>query len=234
MSMRTCTLREKVRAKLRSQAGATLLIALAFFVICALIGSVVLAQSAAQLKAVQARQDAQRGAYSVTSAANLIMENWEGKMVCYDTEYGAAEDTFHGVWEGDSRYGDTPAGTYSDWQVYEFWYAYGPQISAAYEAGESYEVPYELQFEMVNGNAGAYRIISGWYEDGTLYPVYGKMSIDADLCTTIVLYAYKEGSSGQKAYQATLTIPAIPSYDAEGKLVSFLYGEPMLSGGGLA
>lgn len=74
-----------VSRKLKDNSGASILLALLFFLLCALAGSVVLAAGSAaagRMKDVNAKEQAY---FSVTSAAELLKEEIEGKSISYDT-----------------------------------------------------------------------------------------------------------------------------------------------------
>lgn len=61
-----------LQAKFRDTAGASIVIALVFFLICAIIGSVVLTAASVQAKAVQTHRELQQAEYTVGSAAQTI------------------------------------------------------------------------------------------------------------------------------------------------------------------
>ncbi len=73
------TMREKLAAKLRSGRGASITFALLLFLVCAVIGSVVLAAGTAAAGRISQLAQADGRYYAVTSAAKLFREELDGK-----------------------------------------------------------------------------------------------------------------------------------------------------------
>ena len=61
-----------VHSHLEDETGASIVIALVFFLICAVIGSVVLTAASVQAKAVQTHREMQQAEFTVGSAAGFI------------------------------------------------------------------------------------------------------------------------------------------------------------------
>ena len=89
---------------LRDTSGASIVIALVFFLICGIIGSVVMTAASVQAKAAQTHVDLQQKEYAMQSAAKLMAQQlggedavWEEKSVvvkiAYDTAGEASVDT---------------------------------------------------------------------------------------------------------------------------------------------
>lgn len=89
---------------LRDTSGASVVIALVFFLICGIIGSVVMTAASVQAKAAQTHVDLQQKEYAMQSAAKLMAQQlggedavWEEKSVvvkiAYDTAGEASVDT---------------------------------------------------------------------------------------------------------------------------------------------
>jgi hypothetical protein len=72
-------LKERLQAKLRSGRGASITFALLLFLVCAVIGSVVLAAGTAASGRVSQLAEADRRYYAVTSAAQLFREELDGQ-----------------------------------------------------------------------------------------------------------------------------------------------------------
>ena len=94
----------KARNILRDTSGASIVIALVFFLICGIIGSVVMTAASVQAKAAQTHVDLQQKEYAMQSAAKLMAQQlggedavWEEKSVvvkiAYDTAGEASVDT---------------------------------------------------------------------------------------------------------------------------------------------
>ena len=89
---------------LRDTSGASIVIALVFFLICGIVGSVVMTAASVQAKAAQTHVDLQQKEYAMQSAAKLMAQLlggedavWEEKSVvvkiAYDTAGEASVDT---------------------------------------------------------------------------------------------------------------------------------------------
>lgn len=65
-----------LQTKLRDTSGASIVIALVFFLICAIIGSVVLTAASVQAKSVQTHRELQQAEYNVGSAAQTMGEQF--------------------------------------------------------------------------------------------------------------------------------------------------------------
>lgn len=63
-----------VLKKLQSTEGASIVIALIFFLICAVVGSIVLTAASINAKAVVTHQETQQASYAVSSAAQLVVK----------------------------------------------------------------------------------------------------------------------------------------------------------------
>ncbi|MBP5156059.1 MAG: hypothetical protein J6252_05700 [Clostridia bacterium] len=74
-------MRKKTAAKLKSNKGASLIIALLLFLICTVVGAVVLASATASAGRVSKLAEMDKRYYKVTSAAELLAKNLCGKEV---------------------------------------------------------------------------------------------------------------------------------------------------------
>lgn len=74
-------MREKLKGKLRSRRGATLLLSLLLFLICAVAGSVAITAGTASSGTVSERAKMDQRYFSVTSAAELLRKTFDGKYV---------------------------------------------------------------------------------------------------------------------------------------------------------
>ena len=74
-------MREKLKGKLRSRRGATLLLSLLLFLICAVAGSVAITAGTASSGTVSERAKMDQRYFSVTSAAELLREELDGLSV---------------------------------------------------------------------------------------------------------------------------------------------------------
>lgn len=68
-----------LRNRIRSNSGATILLALLFFLLCALAGSIILSAGSAAAGRISGLKETEQSFYSVTSAAQVIREEIEGQ-----------------------------------------------------------------------------------------------------------------------------------------------------------
>lgn len=68
-----------LRNRIRSNSGATILLALLFFLLCSLAGSVILTAGSAASGRISGLQETEQSFYSVTSAAQVLKEEIEGQ-----------------------------------------------------------------------------------------------------------------------------------------------------------
>ncbi|MBR4703513.1 MAG: hypothetical protein IKO91_06690 [Oscillospiraceae bacterium] len=94
------SLRERLQAKLRSGRGASITFALLLFLVCAVVGSVVLAAGTAASGRVSQLAEADRRYYAVTSAAQLFRDELNGQSYTIVREMSKT-DTYNRTY-GDS------------------------------------------------------------------------------------------------------------------------------------
>lgn len=80
-------MREKVKGKLRSRQGMTLLLSLLLFLVCAVAGSVALTAGTASSGTISERAELDQRYFSVMSAAELLRETFDGKSVTVTVEH---------------------------------------------------------------------------------------------------------------------------------------------------
>ena len=92
----------RLSQKLHSKRGASILLALMFFLICGFVGAVVLGSAVTNAEKLQGRKEDQQAYYAVSSAARLIRDALDGascvgveEQTIYQCVGGAAKD---GVW----------------------------------------------------------------------------------------------------------------------------------------
>lgn len=99
-------------------------IALVFFLICAIVGSVVLTAASVNAKAVQTQRDLQQTEFTVGSAARTIGDALASSQVTVNVPVGSAAPTVATV--GGQEFARS------------FWGTYGDAVLAARTAGESF------------------------------------------------------------------------------------------------
>lgn len=126
-------------------------IALVFFLICAIVGSVVLTAASVNAKAVQTQRDLQQDEFTVGSAARTIGDALASSEVTVNVPVGSAVPTV-----------DTTSLDGQDF-ARSFWSTYGDAVLAARAAGES--------FSSTDMSLG---------RDGDT-PVFGRLTVTRDL-----------------------------------------------------
>jgi hypothetical protein len=111
-----------VRAKLHSRRGASILLALAFFLLCTMVASVILTSATANVSKAAQRRDEQKAYLSVSSAADLVRKCVNGMTFTrseawlhYDCSKLKDSESFYGpVRENPANYYYMTAGTMTD------------------------------------------------------------------------------------------------------------------------
>lgn len=193
---------EHLRA-LHDERGATIVMALVFFLICAIIGSVVLTAASVNAKAVQTHKVGQQQEFTVGSAAQMVGSELAGMKLTV---------------EGDGSKVDVSPD--SEWAVFAtgFWDANGAPIMAKCRPSSGAGQPYERPIQVTLPDSGATAAID---------PVYGKLVIDPDLNITVTL-SLDQDLTAASPYKMTVWLQCIPTYDARGKLLSFTYESPVV------
>lgn len=94
--------KKPLQRKLHTTSGATILLALLFFLLCAVAGSVVLAAGSAASGRIAGLTDRQQTYYSVTSAARLVRDEIQGQKLSFYTKDG--EETLFYKEEPDGKW----------------------------------------------------------------------------------------------------------------------------------
>lgn len=91
-----------LRNRIRSNAGATILLALLFFLLCAMAGSVILTAGSAAAGRISGLKETEQFFYSVTSAAQVVRDEIEGQ------GFDAYTETIDKVQTGVYKYDKQP------------------------------------------------------------------------------------------------------------------------------
>ena len=196
---------------LRDERGASIVIALVFFLICAIVGSVVVTAASVNAKAVQTHKDLQQDEYSMASAADLIAQQLGGEdktrsapCVTVSISYGPDEKPSVDV---SKVYSEVGKGFWTKDRT--------ATILACREQG----IPYTI------GDSSSDRlVVHPPFESKAMDPVYGKVTVDADLNVTVEL-SLDEELSASSPYNMTVSVQCTPTYDAAGRLTAFSYGK---------
>ena len=84
-------MKDQIKRKLRSNQGVTLLLSLLLFLVCAVAGSVALTAGTATSGTISERAKLDQRYFSVTSAAELLRETFDGKSVRVTVGSGSAD-----------------------------------------------------------------------------------------------------------------------------------------------
>lgn len=197
--------------RLRDSSGASIVIALVFFLICGIIGSVVVTAASVQAKSVHTHKELQQSEYTMQSAAELIAQQLGGEdssalqhSVTVHVSYGTDKKPIVDVSKVHSEVGKG------------FWTKGRTEsILANRAAGSSY----------VLGDSPSNRlVVNSPSGSQSMDPVYGKITVDADMNMTVELSLDPE-LSPSSPYNMTVFIQCTPTYNAAGQLTSFTYGD---------
>ncbi|RDB59681.1 hypothetical protein C1878_14930 [Gordonibacter sp. 28C] len=202
-------MRRLVASKLRDTSGASIIIALVFFLICAIVGSVVVTAASVQAKAVVTHQELQQDEFTVSSAAQLVGSDLASARLSVSYEGNAATLTFA---EGGQPFAS------------EFWKEHGADILAM-RNGTDASLTYSGLTISVN-NTGS----DGTY---TFDDVHGSVTVDRDLNITVALTLSSDATTAS-SYDTTVLVQCIPTYNVQGKLTHFEYEQPVIKKTGAA
>ena len=209
-----------VRVKLGDCSGSSLVIALVFFLICAIIGSIVLTAASANAKTVVSYKEAQQAEYAVTSAAGLWADWLNGSSAKWEfTDKGTPDDTGTPDFGKSTYRVDTAVNTTypTDALIKSLWVNYGSDIWPCRNSS-SYTIPTTFTVSA--------RTLEG---DTPISPVYAQVTFDRDF-NIIVVFSLKAFTNGtvdsDSAYNLQLTMQATPTFDITGTLTEISWGSP--------
>ncbi|MRX81767.1 hypothetical protein [Eggerthella guodeyinii] len=196
--------------------GASIVIALVFFLICGIIGSVVVTAASVQAKAAQTHIDLQQDEYTMQSAAELVAQQLGGKVGVEEEVDGVTQEVVkNAVTIAVSYRGEDPVADVS--QVYS-------QLGKSFWSKDRAETAL-TQTVYIIGRTSERRIIIDPSTDNQLdRPVFAMITIDSDLNMTVEL-SLDNTLSPDSRYNMTVSIQCTPSYDIDGKLTAFSYGD---------
>lgn len=182
---------------MRDERGASLVIALVFFLICAIVGSVVLTAASVGAKAVQTNRELQQAEFTVGSAAQLVGSQFSAMGLTVD--YASSAD-------GTVKVDDATNAPFG----FSFWEAYGTQIWSARTSSGSFTQ--NVQVDLSGSSASMDQVV-------------GAVTVDADLNITVDLGRVVPDSSAAdaNAYRERVYVQCVPTYDRSGRLVAFTY-----------
>lgn len=187
-----------LRHILRDTSGASIVIALVFFLICAIIGSIVVTAASVNAKAVETQRSMQQAEFTVGSAAQTMASELASAQVFIVN--APAENEIPTIDENNLT-GQEFART--------FWSMYGNEILEARSTHTSF-------------SSTSMRV-----DQDSVGTVYGRLTVDQDLNITVDL-SRDEAFATDSPYNMTVSVQCIPSYDASGKLLSFSYEQAVI------
>ena len=191
---------------LRDTSGASIVIALVFFLICGIVGSVVMTAASVQAKAAQTHVDLQQKEYAMQMAQQLGGEDavWEEKSVVVKIAYDTAGEASVDTNSLRSMIGQN------------FWTEQRTKdILAARAEGKDY---------VLGGSASNRLLIDPPSEAGGLAPVYGCITVDPDLNITVEL-SLDSAFAADSPYNTTISVQCTPTFDNQGRVTVIEYGD---------
>lgn len=184
-----------VTKRMRDTSGASIVIALVFFLICGIVGSVVLTAASVEAKTVHTHKEMQQAELTVGSAAQLLANQLGGDAVQItdikkeDGKLTASVDGITSLF-GQSYWTETQA--------------------AAAAAGTPSSNTYQISVHPPGESSSL------------VDTVYAKIELDADRNLTATL-SLDKSFAPSSPYNMTVYCQCIPTYDARGQLKEFTY-----------
>ena len=159
----------------RDTSGASIVIALVFFLICGIVGSVVVTAASVQAKSVQTHKELQQDEYAMQSAAELVADQLGGSEEIEETVNGTVNTVRkNAVTIGVSYNGEAPVADVSQVRT---------QLGKSFWSKERTESILVQSADYIIGKPGA-SSIEIKPPQGTR-PVYATLVVDTDLNITV-------------------------------------------------
>ncbi|MEG0322369.1 MAG: hypothetical protein RR619_00110 [Raoultibacter sp.] len=182
---------------MRDTSGSSVLIALVFFLICAIIGSIVVTAASVNSKVTATYREAQQAEYVVTSATRALGDLVEGSQITWTYDEGSTKPSFG----NEDSYKECAT------ILKHVWITYGDAIWSARASGADYSVPEVFTLSIKD-----------------MKDTYARVVVDRDLNIELVL-SLDEVQSTTSEYNETAYLQAEPSYDSSGKLLSLSWAD---------
>lgn len=210
-------------AKLRDRSGASIVIALAFFLICAIIGSVVLTAASVQSQQVATHKELQQANYSISSAAQLVGAQLGGTITFKEYDTNTAGKTGAG----------TSAGTTKPEPLKEELHQEIFQKFIVNRWGNIWDsVAQSKPYTMGTTDKPVVISVSGGEATKALKPVSAIIAVGTDFSLTVELWLTPEKAAADSPYRETVTLQCAPSYDAQGRLTKLEWGNYVVAKSG--
>lgn len=196
------------RLRIRNESGASIVVALVFFLICAIIGSVVVTAASVNAKAVQTHSAAQQDELSVGSAAQTIGHQLESaELTNVQENVKDAKPTIS-------------ANTLS--LAAAFWDEHGAAILEARHENEKFaSIDMTVDASAADGSLASAKKVNGVIE----------INHDLDIVVKLILATGSGDSVASSPYNMTVYLQCIPTYNASGALVAFSYEPAVIKKG---
>ncbi|WP_303202603.1 hypothetical protein [Raoultibacter timonensis] len=202
--------------KLEDTSGSSVVLALAFFLICAIVGSIILTAASVNAKTVATYKETQQAEYTVTSAAGLWADWLNGSSAEWVLGDGGQPDFVNSVYGVDAAVNPTyPTKSL----IKSLWVNYGDEIWPKRNV-ESYTIPATFTVKATS--------LTG---EQPVDPVYAQVTFDRDFNIVVVfsLKGFANGAVDQTSlYNLQLTMQATPTFDSDGSLTSISWGSPKM------
>lgn len=195
-------------SRLNEESGASIVIALVFFLICAIIGSVVVTAASVNAKAVQSHSEAQQAEFAVGSAAQTIGHELESAELTNVQE--------------DNKNSKLTIGSKTLSLAETFWDQYGADILNARHSNKKF-APMSTT---VDASVGGETLAS-------TKKVYGTIEVNHDLDITVklTLATGSDAAIASSPYNMTVYLQCIPTYNKSGALIAFSYEPAVIKKG---
>ncbi|HBT96094.1 MAG TPA: hypothetical protein DEB24_08535 [Coriobacteriia bacterium] len=194
--------------RLTDTTGASLVIALLFFLICAVVGSTVLTAASVNAMSTANYREARQAEYTVSSAAALMADALQREVrVEWD-------------WSNVSTATPTvaPTATVIAPESAELARVVWGQVAAElWQNVDSTWKPHEVTLSDLE--------IAGIADMGT---VYARITVDVDFCVTVLLSLQTAVSNTASPYDETVYLQARPEYK-DGKLTALIWERPVIT-----
>lgn len=184
-----------VTKRMRDESGASIVIALVFFLICGIVGSAVLTAASVEAKSVHTHKELQQAELTVGSAAQLLANQLGGDAVRITVAKAADGKVTASVDGVTSPFGQ------SYWTETQ---------AAAAATGTPSSDTYQISVQPPGDS------------NSLVDTVYVKIELDADRNLTVTL-SLDESFAPSSPYNMTMYCQCIPTYDAKGQLKEFTY-----------
>lgn len=184
-----------LKNKIYGNEGASIVIALVFFLICAVIGSVVLTAASINAKAVVTHRQTQQAEYTVTSAAQTIVDQIVPTTV---------------VWKDQKNPPEIEMPVKGPVLMQQLWTTNLGNLWNVHQSQS--ETPYTLPTLLkikVSDSSGSSKYVE--------LEVYAQFSVDRDFNITVKLSS-EEDINKPAAYKEVVTVQCIPTYNNAGRL----------------